>query len=529
MRLLRWLCNRIALPTALLCLIAAWWLADSIERDLLANTAWLVLSVGALALPLSTVLAFVLVRTNMAAKRLGLVLVSSVLFIPLYLQLCGWEAAFGRQGWHTFAFQTLDDPWLSGWRGAVFVHAVFAIPWATCLMAAAFSQGDREQEEAALLDGSAGQVLFGVTLPQLTGGVLLAAIWIFVVTAGEMTVTNIYLVPTYAEDVYNFYAGNADVRANSVHYLPLLLCTAALVLCLQSALPSPALSMQQNCYTWRLGSLRWLATGFVLAVLSLLVTLPIGNLFERLGEEVRRNGTQLVRGWSAQKGLRLLVATPQNFAQEFVNTVEVALAAVLLSLSISLWWSWLSRRRPIPAAIGWMLSVIGLALPGPIIGLGIITILNHDLPLLEFLYDRTLLPPILAILVRVVPCTFIILWWALSTLDDQPLDAAALDGASSWRRLFSIALPQRWPLLIAAALMAFVISSGDVSASLLVLPPGPLETIGRRMFGLIHVGADDQVAGVAIVCWASYLMIAAVVMLAFARGHGDGRLAKTQP
>jgi iron(III) transport system permease protein len=152
-------------------------------------------------------------------------------------------------------------------------------------------------------------------------------------------------------------------------------------------------------------------------------------------------------------------------------------------------------------------------LPGPIISLGVIALLNHQVGPLEYLYDRTLLAPILAVLMRVLPLTFGMLWWGFRTLDDAPLSAAALDGAGSARQLLSIALPQRWQLLLAAALAAFVVASGDVSASLLVLPPGPNETIGRRMFGLIHVGADDRVAAVSLICWLSYLVIAGLVLI----------------
>jgi iron(III) transport system permease protein len=517
--------NRLALAAcALGCLAAAWLVGDHIERGLLLNTARLVCGVELLTLPAAAVLAFLLARTNMAGRSLALMLCSALLFIPLYLQLCGWEAAFGRQGWHTFAFQTLSDPWLSGWRGAVFVHAMYSIPWGTLLMAAAFSQGSRQQEESALLDADWFLVFRRVTLPQLAGGVLLAAIWIFVITAGEMTVTNIYLVPTYAEDVYNFYAGNADAQANLVHYLPLLLFTASLVLCLQAVLPSPALSQDQAPYVWRLGNTRWVAAACVIALLLALVCFPLGNLAERLGEEVRQVDGQLTRVWSGTKALQVLARTPRQFRQEFISTGELAVVATGVALLLALGAAWLARRRPWITASFWTLAIIGIALPGPIIGLGVIVLLNHDVPPLAYLYDRTLLGPIIAVVVRVWPLTFVALWWALHTLDDDPLDAAALDGAGIGRKLLSIALPQRWPLLVAAGLAAFVVASGDVSASLLVLPPGPRETIARRMFGLIHVGADDQVAGVSIVCWLAYLALAVGVLVLVARRVSEGTL-----
>jgi iron(III) transport system permease protein len=182
-------------------------------------------------------------------------------------------------------------------------------------------------------------------------------------------------------------------------------------------------------------------------------------------------------------------------------------------------FAWWTRRRPLASGTAWLATIFGIAVPGPVIGLSMIWLLNRDVPPLPFLYDRTLAAPILATLVRVLPLAFIPCWWAMHTLDDEPLDAAALDGASSWQRLQAIVLPQRWPIVAAVALAAFVIASGDVSASLLVLPPGPLETIGRRMFGLIHVGADDQVASVALVCWGGYWVIAGAATFLLWRSH----------
>lgn len=95
--------------------------------------------------------------------------------------------------------------------------------------------------------------------------------------------------------------------------------------------------------------------------------------------------------------------------------------------------------------------------------------------------------------------------WVWRTLDSETLAAAELEGASSWRRFTAIALPQRWGVVSMIAMMIFAIASGDLSASLLTLPPG-MSTIAQRMFGLLHSGVNDQVAGIGIVCWMFYLI-----------------------
>lgn len=480
---------------------------------LLRNTAWLVGSVEIVALPVAAVLALLLARTNVTGKTAALFMCSSLLSVPLYLYLCGWEAALGRQGWHTYLFDRLDEPWLSHWRGAVFVHSVYAIPWATCLMAAAFSQGEREHEESALLEGDTWQVFSRLTLRQLAGGLLIAAAWVFVITAGEMTVTNIYLVHTYAEDIYNFHALNASVQSAVIHNGPMFLFTAALVLLfLAVARPTAMLVAHGKPHQWRLGGLQPAATLAMLITIGGLLVVPILNLLERLGEQVVLRGDVPVRTWSGEKMLGVLMNAPGKFYGEFELTFWIGATTAAIAVMVALVLAWLGRRSMSVSALSWISAAVAIALPGPVIGLLVVSLLNHDHPLLIWLYDRTIFPPVLALLVRTLPLVFLALWWAMQTLDREPLDAASLDGAGSWGQFAYIAAPQRWPVIIVSALAAFVVASGDLSASILTIPPLESEPIARRMFGLIHIGTYDEVAAIGLICWLGYVLIAAAAV-----------------
>ena len=68
-----------------------------------------------------------------------------------------------------------------------------------------------ELEETALLDGSAWQVLTRVTLRQALPAIGLAAVWIAISVATEMTVTDLFQtgttpLRTYAEEIYTDFA-----------------------------------------------------------------------------------------------------------------------------------------------------------------------------------------------------------------------------------------------------------------------------------------------------------------------------------
>ena len=88
---------------------------------------------------------------------------------------------------------------------------------------------------------------------------------------------------------------------------------------------------------------------------------------------------------------------------------------------------------------------------------------------------------------------------------------AKIEGAGFWTRLFSIVLPQRMFALAAVWLIGFAVSFADLSASVLVVPPG-VTTLPVRIFGLLHAGVDDQVAGVGLNLLAGGAVIATVIV-----------------
>ena len=96
---------------------------------------------------------------------------------------------------------------------------------------------------------------------------------------------------------------------------------------------------------------------------------------------------------------------------------------------------------------------------------------------------------------RALPPATLILWQGLGTIPTELLEAAAIDGAGPITRLVRFALPNRLAALALAWLVALAVASGDLAASILVVPPG-MEMLSRRIFGLIHYGIEDQVAGI---------------------------------
>jgi iron(III) transport system permease protein len=481
---------------------------------LLANSALLAGGACLVGLPLAVVLALLLTRTDLPARRAIAAVFAGLLFVPLYLQTGAWLSGFGPQGAWTIASE--QPPWLDGWRAAIWIHGVAAVPWAMLAVAAGLKLVEGELEEEALLDGSGPQVLFAVTLRRAAPLVIVAALWIVVTAAGEMTVTDMVQVRTYAEELYTDIALGAAPEESVYSVLPGIGWTLAFALAALGAgtrlVPVAVQPRHRPGVTFGLGRWRWPAVALVLALVVLLVGTPLASLAWKAGVEVFDGPGGRVRSWSPQKCLAVVLESPWRYRGEFGWSLAISSLAATAATVVALPLAWWARQGA--ARIGLMLagSAALLALPGPVIGIEIIRLLNApSMPTLNWLYDHSLLAPCLAQTLRGLPWALLVAWSAFRSVPQQLLDSVAVEGAGPLTLLARVALPMRWSAIAAAWLISLAIGLGDLAASILVVPPG-ITTLSIRIFGLLHYGVEDEVAGICLALLAIFAFLAAVAM-----------------
>jgi iron(III) transport system permease protein len=511
--------GRSCLPLVLAaaCLAAAIGLLHQDPRQilLLRNTLLLAAGACAISLPLGTAFAILLRRTDVFGGRLALALTAGMLMVPLYLQAAAWDAGFGQLGWCSSVRGPALPPLLSGWTAAVWVHGMAAIPWVVLLVSAALANVEPELEEDALLVGSPGQVFRHVTLPRMTTGLAVAAGWVLLSACVEMTVTDLFRVRTYAEEIYTCFALGDSLTSAWRAAAPGILAQAALILvALAVALrAAPTLSTPLNRV--RIVRLRraHVPTAAVTLIFCLLIAgIPLLNLVAKAGLVVQQTGGERLRQWSAGHFCRIIASALSSFRHEFGWSLLIGGAAATCAVVVGAGLAWWARRggwRAVPALT---LGACGSAFPGPLIGLGIIGMLDRgESGLLIWLYDRTILAPVLAITIRVLPLATLGCWYVLRSVADDALDCAACEGAGSWLRFWLVVWPQRRFGLAATWLAVFAMAAGDLACSILVVPPG-VTTVPIRVFGLIHAGVDDQVAGLCLVMFTGVATAVAAVL-----------------
>ncbi len=491
-------------------------LVDERTAGLLRNTYVLSLSTCVLAIPPGATLAFLLTRTDVAGRRAAIVVLGTMLFVPLYLQAAGWDAGFGRQGWLSLSQGTLAAPLLAGWRAAVWIHTLAALPWVVLIVGIRLRYAAPELEDAAALDASTLQVIWLITLRQGLPAVFVAVLWICVTTAGEMTITDLYQVRTYAEEIYSNVPSYGEFTSHGLAALPGMVALGCLILwgflAACYVVPPPRVGAPQHPRTISLHRWRWPASAFVLVAVLLVAGVPLANLGINAGMTVREEADGPSRVWTVAKFLSITVTSPWRFVEEFCWTNVIGLVVGATAVLNAGLLGWLARQRRFFAGLAILPTTICLALPGPMVGLSVIWLLNRErFPLLIWLYDHSILAPCLATLVRAFPIAMLITWFSLRTIPADELDAASTEGAGIWQRLLYVGLPQRKLALASAGLAAMVIAAGDLSASILVTPPG-VSTVPVRVFGLLHAGVDDQVAGLCLAMVGEFVVLATLTM-----------------
>jgi len=508
---------------AAVCLAAGLGLLSQDPRQivLLKNTLGLAAGACAISLPLGTAFAFLFRRTDVGGRHLALALAGGMLMVPLYLQAAAWDAGFGQLGWCSLVRGPASPPLLSGWTAAVWVHGIAAVPWVVVLVSVALAGVEPELEEDALLAGSPWQVFLHVILPRMLAGIAVSAGWVLLSVCVEMTVTDLFRVRTYAEEIYTGFALGDSLAGAWLAAAPGSLAQAALILvALAVALrTAPSLATPlRPARTYRLERARVPAAGMTWLFGLFVAGIPLANLLAKAGLVVQQIGDQRVRIWSVGHFCRIAVSSVGDFQEEFRWTLLIGATAATTALIVGVALAWWARRGGWHALPALTLGACGLALPGPLIGLAVIWLMDRSEPaFLIWLYDRTIVAPVLAIAVRVLPLATLCSWYVLGSVADDALDCAACAGAGPWPRFWLVAWPQRRAGLAAAWLAAFALASGDLACSILAVPPG-VTTVPIRVFGLIHAGVDDQVAGLCLVMFVA-AAVAVLAVLGLLRRH----------
>jgi len=446
---------------------------------------------------------------------------------PLILHAAAWESTAGKFGWLVKTMTGGNLLWV-GW-----IHGVHGAAIVGLLTFWAIRNIPDPVLQHASMDLTPWRIWRHVRLPLTRPWIVVGLILVWLVAATEMSVADLHSVRTVADQFYLFYA--LDPTITSVMMVVVVPLVLAVVPCTAWYLMGRSglfIDMAHRRTTSRPGqdapadtadatgaanaavrpiiALIWLG-------LSLLVcqAAMFAGLVLQAGHAVRVEEGRAIASWSVAACVRSLAEAPSLFAQEYGWTAQLACLTTITVIPLACVVARRSRIHPKSTRAIDAAMVAVFFVPGPLVAMAVVRLFALDVPGFEILATQTLVPTMMAAGVRSFVIAYVILRFAYSQISESVWQSARLD-ASWWRRVAGIELPAIWPALLIASIASAILASGDVPATLPVLPPG-VTTVGTRLFGLLHSGARYQEASLAFWYFTALLVFGAIAWVVVKR------------
>ena len=492
--------SKILLALTVCVVVLSVWLsiAGDVDRIVALNTVLLGAAVNLMAIPLGIAVAMSCMGKSWFSN-LTITICLSLIFVPLFVYVSAWDAAFGKLGWIT-GISTGANQTVGPWLMAIWIHGLAAIPQVSIVLWLGMTMSGRVHEERASLDANQNSIFWHITLPKIMPLIGLAIVWNFVVCAREIAVTDIYRIGTLAEQIYLGYSlSDFDAMSGAMTTVIIIATVAAIVfftLLPTTANDSLTMDLMKNSKS---RTPPFFASFITTLVLLVLVAAPAINLIARASRSVDFVKGDPIVSYSLANMFSVVARVPSTFVEEFCwSTTIAATSTIILTLvSVLLVWRSTQSRR-------WKIMLLGsmavcCSLPGPLIGSGLLEARSWiDLQSFQWLFDRTVFAPVVANTLFCFPISVVLVWFIFQNIARDADESMATEGASPITRLFQLVVLANGKMLLGSMIIVFAVCFGELSATQLAVPPG-IDTIPRRMLGLLHSGVNDHTAGLTIV------------------------------
>lgn len=445
-------------------------------------------------------------------ERCLIVPVVSLALVPLCLQVAAWESVLGRL---RNALVDPEQPWAfvtANWGAAAWIHGVSGGSWLAIIFVVGFWSRGWVLEQQALLDATSRQVFWRVTVARLRPVLFAAALWIFVLVARDIAVTDIYQIGTYAQQVYLGYAldrlpwpTKLPEDQSVMQYLGFLRqavfvgwlaasAAFAIRLIADDAGEEPVRPAYEPP-TARRQWPNWVTTilfGLVFAIPGTGLLIRAGTTTVLVDDQVLRHFSPTHLGAAFAKGI-------SDYRWPMVWTLVIAASAAATTTLLAGILAWLAiRRNAIAVLVLFPLVAASMTIPYPLVGI-LVDSTFSSIPLEAFreLWDRSILGPVIACTSIAFGPVALLLYFAMRQSAKTMVDSMLTEQVGPLRLFFQVGFSANRFAFCAALGIAFLITAGDVAASFQVLPPG-IDTVARAILGQLHSGVDDLTAAISL-------------------------------
>ncbi len=470
------------------------------------NTLYISAGITLLATSLGSILAFLMIRTDLPLKRTIRSGVYLLFLTPAYISGMAWIQLFGRAGyvtrWFRITMGLTQTPWdVYTLEGVILVMGLNMIPMAYMATANALRHADPTREEASIMSGATPiRTFFSITLPLALPGIIAGAFLVFVHGISGFGVPAMLAMPTghlvLTTQIYSAL-GHYDVRMACALSVGLVIMTSIALWAHNVLLRRNRFaSMPQNeqtLLTYRMGALRWPIALILTACLALVALGPLVMI--GLSSLLRAWGLPLIGSNLTLANYRAIFETSVS-ARALRNSFLFAFGGASCSALLGLVVSYIVHRTRLRGRQ--LLDVLAsapLAVPGPVVAASMI--FAWSVPALR-LYNT---PWIILIAYTVAFLPYAVRTTA-SVLKAMPLsgEEAGWMSGRSWASVFAgIVFPVIRRGVWAGWMLVFLMAFREIPISTMLYTKGT-ETVGVLMFILkTESGGLEVVSAVAVV------------------------------
>ncbi|WP_029226241.1 carbohydrate ABC transporter permease [Burkholderia ubonensis] len=256
---------------------------------------------------------------------------------------------------------------------------------------------------------------------------------------------------------------------------------------------------------------------FLLSIWYSMTDVTVGSQAARfVGAENFRHVVQSPQFWKSLRNALVFTLISQALVVVLAKILALALARDfpgkwLVRLVILLPWvapislgsiGWLWIFDPVYSIINWTLHALGAVGPGV-------------WPIWLGQPDLAMASVIVVDVWRLLPLATVIILAGMQGIPRELHDAAAMDGAGFWRRLFRIDIPLLMPVMLVALLFGIVFTLTDMIIIYVLTRGGPYDTtqVLASLAFFTGIQGGDLAEGAAISLFLFPLLVAVVVLL----------------
>lgn len=462
---------------------------------LMFNTLALAAAVTLGAMLIGVSLAWLVERTDLPGRAVWRWLLAMPLAIPAFIgatvHVALWRPRGGLvpQLLASWLGQPVDAPSPFGFVGAAAMLTLFMYPYVYLLSAAAFRSLHASLEEASRSLGRGPlPTLWHVILPVLKPGLGAGALLVSLDILAEFGTVSLMRYNTFSAAIFLQLSGRYDRAAASA--LSAVLIAIGLALLWGEIKFQGQARFYQMTSGWRpapptrLGRWTLPAQAFVASVAAFSLIVPIGMLT-----------FWTIQGFSDTSYLASVWRFDSSGVWRYMwNSLWSAGLAAFLAVTLSLPVAYLSARYPRRTSrLIARLCQVGYALPGVVVALSLILLVNRLLPFMA----ATPLVVVMAYVLRHMPQAVRSSEAALAQVAPTLEEASRSLGRPPLRTFFDVTLPLILPGLLAGGALVFLTSLKELPATLLLRPAG-FDTLSVRFWITASEGVYTQAAPAAL-------------------------------